>query len=81
MREQAESRLGPEEWIETAQFQLGYQEDIFKPAYIRFRLLENRDGTVDRDLVALQQLFAELELRFNAAQASLEKARAKLVQE
>lgn len=77
-REQAEKLLGPEEWIETAQYQLGCQEDIFRPARIRFRLLENRNGTVDRDLVALKELFAEFELRFNAAQASLEKARAKL---
>jgi len=77
-RQESEKLLGPEEWIETAQYQLGFQEDIFRPARIRFRLLRNRNGTVDRDLIALQELFAEIELRFNSAQASLEKARAKL---
>lgn len=78
-RQEAEKLLGPEEWIETAQYQLGCQEDIFQPARIRFKLLNNQNGTVNRDLIELQKLFAEIERRFNAAQASLEKARAKLV--
>ena len=77
-REQAEKLLRPEEWIETAEYQLGCQEDIFRPARIRFRLLENRNGMMDRDLAELKKLFDEIELRFNAAQACLEKARAKL---
>lgn len=78
MREQAEFLLGPMEWIETAQYQLGFGEDIFRPGHIRFKLLENRNGTVDRDLKALHELFLELEQRFYAAQVSMEKARAKL---
>ena len=78
LREEAESHLGVTEWLETAQFQLGFGEDIFRPGYLRFKLLANRNGTVDRDLKALYQLFQELEQRFYTAQISLEKARSKI---
>jgi len=58
---------------------LGFGEDIFRPGYLRFELLVNRNGTVaDRDLVALYELFEELERQFYSAQISLEKARAKI---
>ena len=67
------------EWIETAQYQLGFgEDDIFGPGYLRFELLANKNGTVDRDLIALYELFLDLERRFYAAQISLEKARAKI---
>ena len=77
-RQQAETRLGPIEWLEAAQFNLGFGEDIFRPAHIRFKLLKNRNGVVDRDLQALYELVLELEQRFYTAQISLEKAREKL---
>lgn len=80
-RKQAEKRLGPEEWIETAQFNLGIGEDIFGPVHIRFQLLKNRNGIVNGDLQALHELVLELEERFYTAQVAMEKARAKLTQE